>query len=224
LIYIDKSDIRQVPRFIGNSYACGVCEMCVAGCPGLAITLVDYRSNPDLPFVSIPYEFTRETLKLKDMVMGLDTEGRELGMLEVVSTHTIARNDRTLVVQVQAPRNIARQIAGIRIQEPIITEPLNHYIEHITDDTIICRCERVTAGEIRELIRQGYRDLNELKIVTRAGSGACGAKTCNTMIHRLFGEEGVPQGEISDHTKRPIFVEVPIGIFAGLGQAKEGGK
>lgn len=222
LIYIDKSDIRHVPRFIGNSYACGVCEMCVAGCPGLAITLVDYRANPDLPFVSIPYEFTRETLKQKDMVMGLDTEGRELGMLEVVNTHTIPHNDRTLVIQVQAPREIARRIAGIRIQEMVITEPLNHYVEHITDDTIICRCERVTAGEIRALIRQGYRDMNELKIVTRAGMGACGAKTCNTMIHRLFGEEGVPQGEISDHTKRPIFVEVPIGVFAGLDKPEGG--
>jgi sarcosine oxidase subunit alpha len=216
LIDIDKSDIRNVPRFIGNAYACGYCERCVAGCPGLAITLVDYRANPDMPFVSIPYEFGHEVIKKTDMVVGLDTEGHELGTLEVMNVHTIPQNDRTLIVQVQAPKQISRQIAGIRIQEQEITEPLDAYIEHIADDTIICRCERVTAGEIRELIHQGYRDMNELKIVTRAGMGACGAKTCNTMIHRLFSEEGVPMKEVSDHTKRPLFIEVALGTFAGL--------
>jgi NAD(P)H-nitrite reductase large subunit len=129
--------------------------------------------------------------------------------------HVRAFSDRTRIVQVQAPKAYARQIAGIRVQETSITKPLDHYVEHITDDTIICRCERVTAGEIRELIRQGYRDMNELKIVTRAGMGACGAKTCNMMIHRLFQEQGIPMGQVEDHTKRPIFIEVPLGVFAG---------
>ena len=57
--------------------------------------------------------------------------------------------------------------------------------------------------------------MNELKIVTRAGMGSCGAKTCNLLIHRIFREEGVPGKEIADHTRRPLFIEVPIGVFAG---------
>ena len=60
---------------------------------------------------------------------------------------------------------------------------------------IVCRCERVTAGEIRGLIRAGVRDLNELKAITRAGMGACGGKTCPSIIKRLFREEGVPLKE-----------------------------
>jgi sarcosine oxidase subunit alpha len=222
LIFIDKSDIRHIPTFIGDSSSCKDCERCVAGCPGLAITLVDSRNNSEMPVVTIPYEFTRETIKQRDEVVVEDTEGHELGKLEVVNVHSRPFTDRTLIVQVQAPRSIARKIAGIRVQDSTITRPLDQYVEHITDDTIICRCERVTAGEIRSLIRQGYRDMNELKIVTRAGMGSCGAKTCNTMIHRLFHEQGVPMGEIADHTKRPIFVEVPLGIFAGVHTESEG--
>lgn len=215
LIDIDPADIRAIPRFIGNNYSCGYCLRCVAGCPGLAITLVDYRANPDLPIVSIPYEFTREVIQKQDIITVEDTEGIELGKLEVLAVITIPTSDRTMIVQVQAPREIATRIAGIRIQEQLITQPLEQYIEHIPDDIIVCRCERVTAGEIRTLIRQGYRDMNELKIVTRAGMGACGAKTCNALIHRLFREEGVPFNEIAEYTKRPIFVEVPLGTFAG---------
>ena len=52
--------------------------------------------------------------------------------------------------------------------------------------SIICRCERVTAGEIRSLIRAGSRDINEIKALTRAGMGACGGKTCTPLIRRLF--------------------------------------
>lgn len=222
LIYIDTSDIRHVPTFLGNSYCCEVCERCVAGCPGLAITLVDYRTNADLPIVSIPYEFNREVIREKDLVSVLDTEGNELGQLEVLGIHAIPTSDRTLVVQVQAPKEYARRIAGLRIQEAPVTLPLDHYIEHIADDTIICRCERVTAGEIRSLIRTGYRDMNEIKIVARAGMGACGSKTCNALIHRLFREEGIPTEEIVESTKRPLFIEVPLGVFAGA-QTHEGG-
>lgn len=220
LIVVDDSDIRQVPTFIGNQYCCGYCEMCVAGCPGLAITLVDYRSNSDMPVVSIPYEFTRKSITAKDTVTVLDTEGNDLGQLDVVGVHAIPTSDRTLIVQVQAPKAIARQIAGLRIQEPALTQPLDEYVEHIEDDTIVCRCERVTAREIRQLIRAGYRDVNELKTVTRAGMGSCGAKTCTTIIERLFREEGIASTEITAPTRRPIFMEVPLGIFAGQ-QAEE---
>jgi NAD(P)H-nitrite reductase large subunit len=80
---------------------------------------------------------------------------------------------------------------------------------------IVCRCERVKAGEIRSLIRQGIRDFNEIKTITRAGMGACGGKTCTSIIKRIFREEGIPEEEVTDQTKRPLFMEVPLGTFAG---------
>jgi NADPH-dependent 2,4-dienoyl-CoA reductase/sulfur reductase-like enzyme/ferredoxin len=221
LILVDKKDIRSIPMFVGNNYSCQVCERCVAGCPGLAITLVDYRSNPEHPLVSIPYEFSREILSRKDIVAVLDTEGSPLGNLEVTDIHTIPSSDRTMIVVVEAPKEIAAKIAGIRIQENPITQPMHQYVHHVEDDTIVCRCEHVTAGEIRTLIREGYRDMNEIKTVTRACMGACGAKTCASLIQRIFREENVPINEVVDPSRRPIFIEVPLGIFAGT---KEKGK
>jgi NADPH-dependent 2,4-dienoyl-CoA reductase/sulfur reductase-like enzyme/Fe-S-cluster-containing hydrogenase component 2 len=215
LIHVDKKDIRSIPVFVGNNYSCQVCERCVAGCPGLAITLVDYRNNPGMPLVSIPYEFSREILSKKDIVTVLDTEGNPLGDLEVTDLHTIPTSDRTMIVVVEAPKETAALIAGIRIQENPITQAMLQYVHHVEDDTIVCRCEHVTAGEIRALIRQGYRDMNEIKTVTRACMGACGAKTCASLIHRIFREENVPVNEVTDPSRRPIFMEVPLSVFAG---------
>jgi NADPH-dependent 2,4-dienoyl-CoA reductase/sulfur reductase-like enzyme/Fe-S-cluster-containing hydrogenase component 2/bacterioferritin-associated ferredoxin len=221
LIVIDTNDIRVTPSFIGNTYSCLVCERCVAGCPGLAITLVDYRSNAKAPFVSIPYEFNKDIIQSKDIVTVLDREGNSLGKYEVMGVHSIPSSDHTLIVQVQAPEEIAHKIAGMRLQEIEVTQPLEQYISHISDDTIVCRCERVTAGEIRQLIQDGYRDMNEIKTVSRAGMGACGAKTCSDLIHRIFREEGIALTDVVDQTKRPVFIEVPLGIFAGITPDKE---
>jgi bacterioferritin-associated ferredoxin len=139
-----------------------------------------------------------------------------LGNVEVTRVREAKANDRCLMVKVRAPREIATRIAGIRVQEPWVTEPSELLVPRLDDEMIVCRCERVTAGEIRGLIRAGVRDLNELKAITRAGMGACGGKTCPSLIRRLFREEGVPDSEITDFTKRPVFMEVPLGAFAGV--------
>jgi sarcosine oxidase, subunit alpha len=216
LIQIDSQDIRQIPVFVGDNYNCKGCSRCVAGCPGLAITLVNYRKDPENPIVSIPYEFSRDTIKVGDNVTVYDTGGQNLGQVQVVGINAIPTSDRTLIVRVQASKTIAARIAGIEIQPDEVSQPIDEYVAHIEDDTIICRCERVTAHEIRTLIRQGYRDINEIKTVSRAGMGSCGSKTCNTLIHRLFKEEKVPAGQVTDNTRRPLFIEVPLSVFAGI--------
>ena len=225
LIDIDRTDIRLLPEFVANrdGKGCTGCEKCVAICPGLAITMVDYRKDPEFPTVAIPFEFLKETLKPGDAVVVEDTEGQPLGRVEVAAVKAVKANDRTVIVKVRAPRAYAKKIAGLRLQPEEESEPLGRYVERTDDDTVICRCERVTAGEIRKLIREGMRDINEIKAVTRASMGSCGAKTCTPLIHRLFREEGVPEAEIVDQPKRPLFMVVPLGVFAGLA-GEDGGK
>ncbi len=218
-IFIDENDIRNVPQFIAEQLGkrCIGCEKCVTICPGLAITLVDYRKDEAMPIVTLPYEFLRETVKPGDHVTVLDVAGETLGNVEVSRVRAAKANDRTILVQVKAPAEIAKRIAGIQVQEEWVAEPMDHYVERLTDDVVVCRCERVTAGEIRALIRKGYRDVNEIKAVTRAGMGSCGSKTCAALIRRLFRDEGIPDAEVQDGTKRPLFMEVPLGVFAGVG-------
>jgi len=213
-IVMEGEDIRALPEYIGEG--CIGCEQCVAICPGLAISLVDYRDDPEHPIVTIPYEFSPETIHEGDIVTVLDTEGTVLGNVEVIKIRTPRFADRALLVRVSAPRDIARRIVGIRVQEPWVAESTAQYVARIADDEIICRCERVTAGEIRALIRSGVRDMNHIKAVTRAGMGACGGKTCTNLIKRLFREEGVSLEQVTENTQRPLFIEVPLGALAGV--------
>jgi sarcosine oxidase subunit alpha len=224
LIAIDPTDIRGLPSFLSGKEGkgCSGCEKCVAVCPGLAITMVDYRKDADFPMVSVPFEILHDALRPGDEVDVIDTEGTTLGRVQITALKAIKANDRTVIVKVRAPRGYAKQIAGIRVQPETQGQALEQYVERTLDDTIICRCERVTAGEIRRLIREGIRDINEVKAVTRACMGPCGAKTCTPLIHRLFREEGVPESEVVDQPKRPLFLEVPLGAFAGLEDGGEG--
>ncbi len=222
-IVIEGDDIRGLPEYVGEG--CTGCAQCVAICPGLAVTLVDYRKNPEHPIVTIPYEFPPETIHEGDAVTVLDTEGVVLGQVEVAKVQTPKFANRACLVRVRAPREIARHIAGIRVQEEAVGEPLARAVERMANDEIVCRCERVTAGEIRALIRSGVRDMNHIKAVTRAGMGACGSKTCTNLIKQLFRAEGIPLEQVTENTQRPLFVEVPLGAFAGVvtgeGPAKE---
>jgi sarcosine oxidase, subunit alpha len=219
-IYINE-DIRKVPDYIAKQLGkeCIGCEKCVTICPGLAITLVDRRLSNGYALVTIPYEFDRETIKAGDWIKVTDTLGEMLGEVEVLRVRSAKATDRTILVKVKAPYEISTRIAGIKIQEPEVTDPLEHLVERLTDDVIACRCERVTIGEIKDLIRAGVRDVNEIKALTRAGMGACGSKTCEALIMRAFRELGVSEVEVTGNVPRPLFVETPLGLFAGAEDA-----
>ena len=223
LIAIDASDIRKLPFLKEGApdRGCTACEKCVAVCPGLAITLVDGRKDPEFPTVVIPYEFLKDGVREGDRVVVQDTEGNRLGEVEVVGVKAVKANDRTVLVKVRAPREYAAKIAGLRVQAETESEPLGQWLERTADDTIVCRCERVTAGEIRKLVRAGARDISQIKAITRTSMGSCGAKTCTPLLHRLFREEGVPESEIVDQPNRPLFMEVPFGAFAGVPAEEE---
>jgi sarcosine oxidase, subunit alpha len=126
---------------------------------------------------------------------------------------------RTKILRVRAPLEMAARIAGVQVQDPRSTQPLDQAVEASGDEAIVCRCERITAAQVRALIRAGHYDLNEIKAVTRAGMGACRSKTCGALIHRMMREEGVPPEDVSDDTRRPLFIEIPLGIFAGEREA-----
>ena len=106
LIEIDPADIRDLPTFLGNAYQCIHCKQCVAGCPGLAITLVDSRKDVDNPLVSIPFEFNPDILQEKKLVSLLDTTGNLLGELPVFRVFSIPKMDKTLIVEVKGPQRM----------------------------------------------------------------------------------------------------------------------
>ncbi len=84
------------------------------------------------------------------------------------------------------------------------------------DDLIICRCEEVTLGQIKEAIALGLTTVNEIKRYTRAGMGLCQGKTCGQLVRRILAQETSQHpAQIIPSTARPPVRAVELGVLAG---------
>ncbi len=211
-IKLSGESIMAVPEFSGD---CLGCFKCLLICPGLAVTLVDYRKDKDRPTVAVPFEIERGRIKKGDTVSLADWEGADLGGAEVADVKDF-KAENTMLIIVKAEKETADRIASVRLFDPEAALAVPDGVKESDDSVIICRCERVSLGEIRRAIRGGARDMNQLKAVTRAGMGACGAKTCESLILSIFRSEGVDLKDVTGFTKRPLFVEVPLGAFTNV--------
>lgn len=61
----------------------------------------------------------------------------------------------------------------------------NPKIFDVADETMVCRCECVTAGEIRKAVAEGYTDVNSIKQFTRCGMGHCQGRMCGPALAEI---------------------------------------
>ena len=200
--------------YFKNEKECIGCGKCVAVCPGLAVTLVDYRKDKDYPVVTFPLELSESRLQKGTFIFVVSNES-VLGEFEISRVHVLKEFPKTQLISVKLPKSIAKRAVGLRLYQNVYDQEIDVFqADYTPNDTIVCRCERVTVGEIRKWIRYGVRDFNELKALTKVGMGSCGGKTCTPLINRIFREEGIDDSTIVQGTKRPLFMEVPMGYFA----------
>jgi NAD(P)H-nitrite reductase large subunit len=63
----------------------------------------------------------------------------------------------------------------------------SHWADDIADDTLLCRCEEITAGEARRAIGDfSLTEMNRLKAVTRIGMGRCQGRLCGAAAAELL--------------------------------------
>jgi len=66
----------------------------------------------------------------------------------------------------------------------------SHWADDIADDTLLCRCEEISAGEARQAIKDfSLTELNRLKAVSRVGMGRCQGRVCGTAAAELLARE-----------------------------------
>ncbi len=90
-----------------------------------------------------------------------------------------------------------------------VEEKAAYIKEHPAYGKIVCRCETVSEGEIRDAIRMNPRatDIDGVKRRTRAGMGRCQGGFCMPHVLRLLAEEnGVAMTEITKkgNNSRPL--------------------
>jgi sarcosine oxidase subunit alpha len=216
-IKMQGDPIKGRPIFDGK---CKGCMKCLAICPGLAITLVDYRKDKDNPVVFLPYEISNIQVKKGDEVNIVDVDGNPLGKYKVLGAKATKDSNKTQIVRVKIPKEFAKKAVAFTIQKKEVTQQLFEKIplDHIQDEEIVCLCERVTAGQIRDLVKKGITDMNQIKAISRSGMGPCGQKTCGNLMGQIFFAEKTARQDITNNVRRPLYVEVPLGKFANGGE------
>jgi NADPH-dependent 2,4-dienoyl-CoA reductase/sulfur reductase-like enzyme len=85
------------------------------------------------------------------------------------------------------------------------------------DETLVCRCEEVTAGELRARAVEGRPGPNQLKAFTRAGMGPCQGRQCGySMAHIIAAAQNRPVEEVGFYRIRPPLKPVTLGELASL--------
>ncbi len=211
-IRLTGASVMDLPEYLGG---CSGCLSCIASCPGLAITLVDKRKLPEgLARVVVPFELPHDVVRAGQDVICVGAEGGELGHSTVESVRRAPAWDRTALVTLRVAVGVAHKVAGFRVQEEAVSQIVSQPAQEDRPN-IVCRCERVAEDDIRRVIRQGVRDLNELKARLRVGLGACGGRTCEELVKSIMLSEGVPHDRIVGLTERPPLTEIPLDVLAG---------
>ncbi len=205
--------IMDLPYFEGSD--CKGCMACVAACPGLAMSLIR-RIDDAWTEVVLPFEFD-PWFEAGAKIAVLAQDGSFLEDAELIGKRHHKKH-KTWLLTLKVSSANAPKAAGVRVQDPKATEPLpKARFDYLPDGAIVCRCERVTVGELVEFIKANrVTDVNQLKTV-RAGMGACGSKTCSALYPQVFRKAGVDPKTVTAGTVRPLAVEVPMGDLVNEG-------
>lgn len=97
----------------------------------------------------------------------------------------------------------------------VLSPPPADWAQTVDDDLVVCRCEEVTAGELRSCVRDtGTRDLNRLKAQTRVGMGRCQGRMCGAAAARLLAQAtGQALNEVGRLRSQPPVKPVPIAVL-----------
>lgn len=129
--------------------------------------------------------------------------------------HALGRIDTATRDAAAAPLRAAQ--ARRRAVRPLLDALYPPLALPIDDSTVVCRCEEVTAGRVREAARLGCLGLNQLKAYTRCGMGPCqGRMCCPTVAALLAQARGVPEPQVEPYRLRFPTKPVSVGELASL--------
>ena len=81
----------------------------------------------------------------------------------------------------------------------------------------MCRCEEVTAGQIRETVALGVVGPNQMKSFLRCGMGPCQGRLCGLTVTEMIAEaRGVSPQEVGYYRLRPPVKPVTLAELAAL--------
>jgi NADPH-dependent 2,4-dienoyl-CoA reductase/sulfur reductase-like enzyme len=146
--------------------------------------------------------------------MAAEAEGRiaALGVAE-----TLGRiGSADLGEKAAGPRRArARELAVRPLLDRLYAPPA--WVLRPDDEVMVCRCEEVRAGALREAVALGCPGPNQAKSFLRCGMGPCQGRLCGPTVTTIIAAEtGQTPDEIGYYRIRPPLKPLALGELAGL--------
>jgi len=117
-------------------------------------------------------------------------------------------------------KDLAGQLA-IRPFLDHLYRPLDMFLKP-QGQTIVCRCEEVSAAEIRGLVQHGCVGPNQTKAFCRSGMGPCQGRQCGSTVTALLADElGRKPSDVGYYNIRFPIKPVTLGELASLGEGAQ---
>lgn len=114
-----------------------------------------------------------------------------------------------------ASRELSRHLRGRDFLHLLYRPSPAHRIP--SGDTIVCRCEEVTANEIVEAVKLGCTGPNQVKTFLRCGMGPCQGRQCGLAVTELIAStRGVTPGEVGHFRVRLPVKPITVQALAAL--------
>jgi thioredoxin reductase len=119
--------------------------------------------------------------------------------------------DPAVLGRIEVHRRFARSMHAVHA-------PRGEWARDLPDTELVCRCEEVTAGEVRDACRDlGVDDVRGAKLMTRAGMGLCQGRMCGRAVSDLVaattGREPDPAEAVRAAGRLPA-TPVPLSVLA----------
>ena len=92
-----------------------------------------------------------------------------------------------------------------------------HWLAAPADDTIVCRCEEVSAGKIRAMASLGCQGPNQTKFFSRCGMGPCQGRMCGSAVTQILAESlELPPDQVGAYHVRAPLKPIPLSAIAAM--------
>jgi NADPH-dependent 2,4-dienoyl-CoA reductase/sulfur reductase-like enzyme len=114
-----------------------------------------------------------------------------------------------------------KKLRGRRFLD-LLYKPAPQFLAPPKDETIVCRCEEVTAGQVRDAAKRlGVTGPNQMKAFLRCGMGPCQGRLCGPTVVELIAQtRGTTPAETGYYRLRPPIKPVTLGELAALPQTE----
>ena len=107
-------------------------------------------------------------------------------------------------IRSRSPRSTLNKELSVRLFLETLFKPPARFRLPRDKQTIVCRCEEITAGEIEKIVDLGCKGPNQVKSYSRCGMGPCQGRFCGPTVSELIaGQLKKPVNKVGYYRLRP---------------------